>query len=464
MSVESRLAGAASMAAYLAAASVLLSWVALFNGAPLVFADTISYATAAFQREVSGLFSIFYSIFILPLHRGISFWPIVFVQGALIAHFLNLTARYVLREEPRKLDLLIIIAALSIFSSLPWITGEILPDVFTPIVLLGILLLGYSADMLSRGELFYVAAVTVIAITTHLSHVPIAAGLIVWCIGLQLMFSGGQLRIKQLGRLLVTFSLALSLMLLANWINSREFVLARNSNVFLLAKWIDEGPALAYLKKACPAEGYALCAYLPELEGKTHDALKWGRNSPFAKVGTFDELEPEARAIVRATLYSYPYDIVRKALSDFVLQLSRFGTGEGLSQDFAQMVADQLRSVYGSATATPFVESRQGQNRLPISEFRCLHLIGLGAGVGLCLWSLWAKRDEPRGEFFLLCAFVFVGIVWNAAVTGALSGAYDRYLARVIWLICFVGLLGLFCVVRSDRGGSRSSSRSASRV
>ena len=128
---------------------------------------------------------------------------------------------------------------------------------------------------------------------------------------------------------MVTFSLALSLMLLANWINSREFVLARNSNVFLLAKWIDEGPALAYLKKACPAEGYALCAYLPELEGKTHDALKWGRNSPFAKVGTFDELEPEAHAIVRAILYSYPYDIVRKALTDFVLQLSRFGAGEG---------------------------------------------------------------------------------------------------------------------------------------
>ena len=76
------------MTAFLIIASIALSWVALFNGAPLVFADTISYATAAFQREVSGLFSIFYSIFILPLHRGISFWPIVFVQGALIAHFL----------------------------------------------------------------------------------------------------------------------------------------------------------------------------------------------------------------------------------------------------------------------------------------------------------------------------------------------------------------------------------------
>ena len=29
----------------------------------------------------------------------------------------------------------------------------------------------------------------------------------------------------------------------------------------------------------------------------THDDLKWGRDSPLKKVGTFDELEPEARTI-----------------------------------------------------------------------------------------------------------------------------------------------------------------------
>lgn len=51
---------------------------------------------------------------------------------------------------------------------------------------------------------------------------------------------------------------------------------ARNSNVFLLAKWVDEGPALTYLTRACPTAGYALCAHLEELKGLTHDDLKWG--------------------------------------------------------------------------------------------------------------------------------------------------------------------------------------------
>jgi hypothetical protein len=40
------------------------------------------------------------------------------------------------------------------------------------------------------------------------------------------------------------------------------------------------------------------------------------------------------------------------------------------------------------------------------------------------------------------------GIVLNAIVTGALSGPYDRYLARIIWLILFVGLVSICCIMR----------------
>src|SRR6478672_10351166 len=178
---------AASMAAYLLLASLLLSWVALFNRAPLVFSDTIAYSTAAFQREIPGLFSIFYSIFILPLHQGVTFWPVVFVQSAIIVHLLYLTARTATGGRVRKLDMLLIVAALAVFSSLPWVSGEILPDIFTPVVLLGLFLLAFADGALSRAELLYVGTLTTLAIATHLSHVPIAAGLILLCIALKLM-------------------------------------------------------------------------------------------------------------------------------------------------------------------------------------------------------------------------------------------------------------------------------------
>jgi len=445
---RAKLADAASMVAYLLLASVMLSWVALFNRAPLVFADTISYATSAFQREVPGLFSIFYSIFILPLHQGATFWPVVFVQGAILAHLVYLTARTVARDRIGKFEMLLIIAALAGFSSLPWISGEILPDIFTPVVLLGLFLLAFADAELSRAELVYVGALTAFAIATHLSHVPIAAGLILLCVGLRVLFLR---RLTHIGlwtaRLTLPLILAIVALIAVNVLSSHKFVLARNSNVFLLAKWIDEGPALSYLKASCPGAGYALCEHLGELEGKSHDELKWAGNSPFHKVGTFDELEPEARKIVLGTLYSRPHEVLGHALLNAGLQLTRFKAGDGLTSEFARWVGEHVGKFYGAEVGRPFIESKQALGELPIPEFRHLHLIGLAVGAGLCCW-LWMQPNVLTPKLRLLYAFVFTGVVWNAVVTGALSAPYDRYLARVIWLVCFVGLLGLFSLAR----------------
>jgi hypothetical protein len=440
-----KLVNAAAMAASLLLASVMLSWVALFNGAPLVFADTISYSTAAFQGEVPGLFSIFYSIFILPLHRGVTFWPVVFVQGAILAHLLYLTARTVMGASIGISDMLLIIAGLAVFSSLPWVSGEILPDIFAPVVLLSFFLLAFEDGALSRGELFYVGALTTFAITTHLSYAPIAAGLILLCIGLQLSFLPRRTHLAQwVARLVLPLVFALTAMLGVNLLTVHQFALARNSNVFLLAKWIDEGPALSYLKESCPNAGYALCAYIEELEGKSHDDLKWAGNSPFKKVGTFDELEPEAREIVRGTLYAHPGQILRQAVINAALQLTRFQAGDGLTQEFARWVGEHVGKVYGPEIGRPFINGKQRKGQLPIALFRWVHLVGLTIGAGVCFWVLLMRRNVLSRQFSLLCAFILAGIVWNACVTGALSAPYDRYLARIIWLVLFVGLLGVF--------------------
>jgi hypothetical protein len=440
-----KLAKAATMAAYLLLASLMLSWVALFNKAPLVFADTITYSTAAFQREIPGLFSIFYSMFILPLHQGVTFWPVVFAQSAIIAHLLYLTARTVTQGRVRKFNMLVIIAALAAFSSLPWVSGEILPDVFTPVVFLGLFLLAFADGALTRAELIYVSALTTLAIATHLSHVPIAIGLFLLCIVLRLVSLGrSPYFIPWTARLALPLVLAVASMFAVNLVSSHQLVLARNSNVFLLAKWIDEGPALSYLKEVCPAAGYALCEYIEDLEGKSHDELKWNGNSPFMKVGTFDELEPEASEIVRGTLYNHPYEILWHAFANAARQLTRFQAGDGLTPEFARWVGEHVGKIYGTEIGRPFIASRQAQGELPITPFRYLHLLGLALGAALCLWVLLMRRDILTPRLTLLYTVVFGGIVWSAIVTGALSAPYDRYMARVIWLVCFVGLIGAF--------------------
>jgi hypothetical protein len=49
-------------------------------------------------------------------------------------------------------------------------------------------------------------------------------------------------------------------MLAVNCFQSRVLSLAKNSSIFLLAKWVDEGPALSYLAQSCPMVKYDLCA------------------------------------------------------------------------------------------------------------------------------------------------------------------------------------------------------------
>ena len=439
----------ASTTAFIAASSAMLSWVALFNGAPLVFPDTASYATAAYLGEIPGMFSVFYSIFILPLHQGITLWPVVLAQGALLAHLIYLVVRCVTGGLAGKAETLLIVAALSFFSGLPWFTGQIMPDVFSAVVILGFFLLAFCTDRLGRGEVLYVSVLTAAGIATHLSHVPIALGLIVLCGALWPMFAPRRIGIwRRTALLLIPFLLALCSMLAVNWINSRDVVLARNSNVFLLAKLIEEGPAHDYLAHACPDARYSLCPYLDELKGQSQDGLKWSGGSPFYKVGGFDRLEPEARSIVWATLRAYPLQILHGAMRNAGRQLLHFEIGEGLSPDSLRLVNLYIGKVFGPDVEQSLVRSKQADGRLPIAEFRSLHRAGLLLGGALVLWSLLAVGQRLPGRLVALYVFIGAAALWNVVVTSALSGPFDRYLARIIWLVCFPGLVGLCHMAR----------------
>jgi hypothetical protein len=417
----------------------MLSWVAVFNSFPLVFPDTISYATTVLRGEFPGMFSVFYSLFILPLHVGSTLWPVVFVQGAIVGHLLYVAVRCVSGGKLTQSKFLLIVAALCLFSSLPWFTGQIMPDMFSAILIVSIFLLAFCTDQLTGKELIYLFALTTAGIATHLSHVPIACGLILLCCTLQPICLTTRTEIRRWAALLLAPALtAVVAMLAATWINSGTIALARNSNVFLLAKWLQDGPALTYLQEACPALQYSLCPYFDELKGENQDALKWSPGSPFYKVGGFDQLEPEARQIVWATLRSRPVEILQQAVVDVGQQLLRFRIGEGLTPEGVKLVAPHIAEVFGPDVENSLLQSRQAQGSLFLSEFRQLHLAALLLSIAFILWSCVAAMEGLSDRLVTFYIFVSAGIVWNAVVTGALSGPYDRYMARVSWLMCFV--------------------------
>jgi hypothetical protein len=61
----------------------------------------------------------------------------------------------------------------------------------------------------------------------------------------------------------------------------------------------------------------------------------------------------------------------------------------------------------------------------------------------------WRLRHDPAGA---LLACVALGLLANAAATGALSAPFERYQARIIWLLPFaVTLAGLGVAQKMNR-------------
>lgn len=438
--------------------TIAFSWVAILNGAPLVFSDSLMYATAALEGKIPPYFSVFYSWLIFPFHLGQNLWPVVFVQSAILTHLLYLTTRCVLREDQALRYIPWVIVSLAILTSLPWLTGQLLPDVASPIVALGIFLLSFCGGRLSRAERIYLFVLTTLAITTHLSHIPIAIGLVVGSVVAKIAVLRERICLSHWATLIGPVALAASALVTVTWIDSRQVSLAKDSEVFMLAKLIDEGPAIAYLSEVCPEVGYRLCSELQSLKGLSHDELKWHGWSPFRRIDS-STLQQEAHDIVRGTLATFPMQILKDSINGAARQFLNFQTGEGLSPEFAKMVANHVAQYFGSDTESLLLNSQQGRGVLPLDQIRVLHTFAVIIALCVCVGLLLYRRG--LGQITRFTLFIGWALIVSAVVTGSLSGPYDRYLARVIWLICFAAIL---CLGGHLRPGTAKIPTSSSRL
>lgn len=135
----------------LPAAAALLLWPAVWNGYPIVFADTGTYLSQAIHRHAGWDRPVFYSLFMLPLHAKVTVWPVIVAQALLAAWVLWLVCRALL---PRVSWVAFVggAALLAAGTWLPWIVSELTPDVFTPLLILVVCLLAWVPEGLSRLE------------------------------------------------------------------------------------------------------------------------------------------------------------------------------------------------------------------------------------------------------------------------------------------------------------------------
>ena len=118
-------------------AAALLLWPALWNGYPIVFADTGTYLSQAIHRYLGWDRPAFYSVFMLFLHATITTWPVVMAQALIAAWVLRRTVAMIWPGlDGRWLPVLVLPLAAGTW--LPFLVSELTPDVFTPLLVLAV--------------------------------------------------------------------------------------------------------------------------------------------------------------------------------------------------------------------------------------------------------------------------------------------------------------------------------------
>jgi hypothetical protein len=432
----------ARVAAFLLATLILLV-PAVWNGFPLLFYDTGAYLGRYFFDVLSPGRSAVYGLF-LGAARWPDFWPAVLIQSAAAVWIVSLFLRaYDLGNRPGVLVGLI--AFFTAATSLPWLTGQLMPDFLAGLAAVAVYLLVFRAQEMSRWEIGGLILLIATAASTHNATMTVllamlAAGIAARFIWPYLIPAVG------LARTLGAIVLGVVMLFTANFAVTGKLMWTPGGTAFVFSRLVHDGIVHRFLEDNCPNPRYELCKYRVQLPHHANDFL-WhqGAEGPFASIGGFDGGAEEMREIAIATLWQYPGLHVWTAMKSTLLQLVEVGTGWGIVYD----VWDAYGHIENLVPkAVPAAHSAlQRHNKLDFETINLLHepiaLISLAllAAMFLLAWRRPNFAGHDFGQYRTLAATFSVAILANAFVCGVLSNAHDRYGARIAWIaILFVAV------------------------
>src|SRR5690348_15780694 len=154
----------------------ILSAPAVWNRFPLLQWDTGGYIARWYEHSLVISRSTVYGLF-LTAGAHLAFWPDIVAQSAVTAWVIALTLRAVgLANRPWLFTA--IVAALSVLTTLPWLTSILLTDIFCVAGVLGLWLLLMHADVLNRIERGALILLVAFCAATHSATLAVLGGLL----------------------------------------------------------------------------------------------------------------------------------------------------------------------------------------------------------------------------------------------------------------------------------------------
>ncbi|HZL38707.1 MAG TPA: hypothetical protein VFC45_00295 [Pseudolabrys sp.] len=404
---------------------VLLMAPALWNGFALLQWDTGGYLARWYEGYLVPSRAVVYGL-ILNAGAPLAFWPVVLLQSALTVWIVALVLHaHGLARRP--LLLLGIIAALSLLTTLPWLTSILLTDIFAGLSVLALYLLLLRNEVLGRRERIGLIALIALAAATHNATLAVLLWLLICAVLLQFIRSE-QFARANIGRGLLALGLGCVLVLAADFVVAKRLAWTPGGFALSFGRMLQDGIVKKYLDRHCPDPDLRLCTYKEALPNDA-DTWFWG-SSVFDRLGRFAGLDNEMAKIAVGSAIEFPALQIEAAATATAKQLIDVHTGEGVRN----VIWHTYRIIerYTPQLVPAMHAARQQNGELSFTAINALQYPLALIAMALLPLLILAYRVIPATSE--LAGFVSLALLGNAFICGALANPHDRYGARMVWL------------------------------
>lgn len=388
----------------------MLSAPAVWNRFPLLQYDTGGYLARWYEGYLVPSRAVVYGL-ILGSGSPLSFWPVVLGQSALTVWVIALVLRtHGMGGRPELLAG--VIAALSVISTLPWLTAVLLTDIFAGLGAFALYLLLLRTGLLSRSERCGLSVLIALSAATHNATFAVLLALLA-AATLLAAVKPARLSLRHVGYGAAAMALGAALVLTANVVVAKRLAWTPGGFALSFGRMLQDGIVTKYLDEHCPRARLVLCSYKDELP---HDADEWFWGNPlFNKLGRFAGLDQEMQQIALASLSEYPLLQLKTAAIATAKQLIDVHTGEG--------IVNTVWHTYGVVERyTPHLipdmrAARQQHGEIGFITINRLHYpVALGCLLMLPLMAFYALRRQSLTDIGELTTTCTIAVMANAFI------------------------------------------------
>lgn len=412
------------------------------------------------DQTAGGSRSIIYALLIAAFWRADALGGVALVQSALVMLSVWLAMRMLQRSAPSgrtTVQLVTIPLLVAAATSLPFYVAYMMPDIFTPVMLILIAAVVAGGRHMQVAEALGVLAIGTFAVVLHPSHLGIAV------LMFPLIILAAILRIGQGRWLAAGFAMCLVSLAIAE---RKAFEVAvetvtRKDVVYtphITARLIVDGPGMAYLDDVCPTSELATCAL--------HEALSWS-DDPYRltashiiferskNLGSFRLMTAEDQRAVSLEQRKFFLRVLTARPFDTAFALGKNAAKQISANSVVMTIPYEasLRNTKSLSGLPPerlvFLDNTRLEREQPwMGIVNKIHPAIYTLSAAIVLWLVvWPGQISQPFRVFAL--FLLLGIIINAVVCGGVSQPAPRYGARVMWLLPFAATLLL--LVRRPR-------------